>query len=403
MVIPLHHSAPRAQARMFLASTLVLCPLSALGGDRTGIELGVGLFYDNNVTAHHEQTIDSEGVDLATRLWLTKQAHNVGTQLELDVQAAHYEKAEDFNFVDAELYSSTLFNPYGGAHTFELSARLQNQHEEPGTGVNQGDRPLELGEPVRYNQSFVTTGYRLGDSSSKGVWRLEYHFSEKNYLNFKSITEERDRRTHILSTRFDYNLGYFWSIFAEPQVRRITYINSGDDDTEQDLDSDSVLFNIGLTIGDRQGLSGSIEVGVIDKTFDARAREDFFGASWDIALTWAPNDRSALELSTQREDREPETSDNLVDVKSFALGWRQKWRENMRSNLSLGIMDSEYLGNDITLRSDELGFGQLSLEWQSRHNLAFSSSVRFTEKNSTIYQYEYNKTYGELSVSYRFY
>lgn len=406
MLTPSDKPMPHTLTTMFFTSTLALCPLTAFGNEATGAEIGIGLFHDDNVTAQYDNKIDSEGARLSTRAWLTKQADNLGTQLQLSFDAYHYEKAEDFDFVDSELYSKTVFNPYGGAHTFDFSARLQGQHDEPGTGINQGSRPLEFGDSVRYNRALASLGYRLGDRTSRGMWRLEYHFEERNYIDFKSITARRDRRVHTLSTRFDWSIGYSWSLFAEPQFRRIAYITPeahDTGDTTQNLDSDSVLFNIGVDIGDRRGISGSAKVGFIDKAFDAPERDDFFGASWDVALKWAPNRRTSLELSTRRQDQEPETSDNLVDVKSYSLSWQQHWREYLRSHLSVGMTDSEYVGNHTTLREDDLGFGQFSVEWQARYNLTITSRLRFTEKNSTNYQYEYNKTYGELNISYELY
>lgn len=367
-----------------------------------GLELGVGIFYDDNVTAQNEEPVDSAGVNLQATGWLTKQGPNTATQLRLNVLAGHYEDASDFDFIDGELYSLTRFNPYNGSHTFELEARLQNQHEAPGSGVSQGQLPSEFDEPVRYNQTQARAGYRLGTPASRGSWLLEYRFIEKNYLNFEYITADRDRRTHTLLSRFIYKIGHSWSIFAEPQLRRIAYLEPPTDDPERVLDSDSVLFSLGLDIGDDRGISGSAQLGFIDKSFDSEDRDDFFGVNWDVSLTWAPKLLTAFELSTRREDREPETSDNLVDAKTIALSWRQDWREHWRSIVSAGIMDSEYVGNNTTLRSDDVGFGEFALEWQSRYNLTMHARLRFTEKNSTNFEYEYRKTYGELVLNYRF-
>ena len=66
-------------------------------------------------------------------------------------------------------------------------------------------------------------------------------------------------------------------------------------------------------------------MGVLRREMDADDREDFSGADWEVAISWAPTSYSEVVLESGRGFQESYFEQaNFISIEHLGLRWRQE-------------------------------------------------------------------------------
>ena len=152
--------------------------------------LQVGLKHDDNVVRSSSNEINSwvSTIAPALKAMLADGADNYTFTAALS--NAQYFSSDEDDYTDGYLDFEARLSP-ASQHNFKLKANGSWLHEDRGTGVSEG-RGLLLDEVTRFSSQLLDGEYTYGAQSSVGKIRLNSRYFNKEYKNFRDVTQYRD-------------------------------------------------------------------------------------------------------------------------------------------------------------------------------------------------------------------
>jgi len=231
---------------------------------------------------------------------------------------------------------------------------------------------------------------RLGVDARIGVLKTDYD---------EPIDDERDLTAYRGSVRGLAGLSSRVDAFVEAygvwRDFRLPIDLSG-----ADRDGETLGGNAGLALDFTDKLTGEVSAGVFRASFDDPTLDEFTGFGASGALTWIPQQRTALVLNVFRGDVATNRAgaSGRVDARA-SLKVFQEVRHNLRARLETGYRHGEFRGADQT--QDDFTAGA-AMEYMLNRHLAAEVGYSYRDRAATNPLDEFSAHHVGISLIARY-
>ena len=318
-------------------------------------------------------------------------------QVEMDYSAGRYSEFSEDNFNDYWLETDLRWQ-LNHRNQLRLVARESHLHEDRGTELTEGDFS-RVSAPIEFDSSRYMARYQLGTPQSTGRLVTWIRYYDKQYQNFRAITEQRDYNELTGQAEF------YWRVAGRTLLQFQLTATETDYDVDplpQDGVGDTLDSRTGVLLaGAAWGVTGksglSILMGYRKRNFNDPDREDFDGPSWRISANWAPLDYSRLDFETAQEDKETNGLGSFINSERYHFGWSLDWNSRFGTELTSTLVKDQYEG---VIRTDRNWFNEFKIEYHMRYWLDFGISFAHEVNESDVARFEFERSlvqlYGEI-------
>lgn len=372
--------------KKFQAATLVVVVMAALGGQARALEpqgyrtaeglvvtpfLRMSERWDDNFRAVETGEESSLVTTVNPNVNLGVKGYKAEFNLNLDLShdVFHSSRSDDNTDRKATAMLGLAFN---ARNRLRVDA-----------GISHVEETASLVQKLE-NDVFETSNagaiYGFGAESARG--QLEVGASQE-WLRFKNsralLNEERERDAQALRATFYVALAPRTKALAEVRQTQYEYISN------TALDSTNLALLGGLKWEATAKTTGSIKVGTENKEFEATALGDKDNSMWEAAVTWSPLSYSTFTLTTNSRFEEGNNGAFAIESQSTALNWDHSWSQRLKSSVSMGVANQDYLGAPVPTgadRADELVNAGAGITYGIRRWLEVGLGYKFSENDS---------------------
>jgi hypothetical protein len=357
--------------------------------------LQVGMKHDDNVVRSNSNEIKSwvNTISPALKAMLVDGADTYTLTTALN-HASYFSSHED-DFTDGYLDGEARLSPASN-HNFKLKANTSWLHEDRGTGVSEG-RGLLLDEVTRFQSQLLDGEYTYGAQSSTGKIRLNSRYFNKDYKNFRDVTQYRDYDSTLFGGAFLYQTQGAFKLVASANTAEIDFKVL---DLSGDRNNTDNNYRLGLEWEISSITSGELKVGYQDKNFDRAEREDFSGFAWEAILVWQPLTYSGFDIATGRRAKDVDAVNVLGDFiieTTYGLGWNHQWSETWDSKVAYEYQTNEY---NLSSREDTSKVITLELNKQLLRWVKLKAFANLEDRTSTLGIIEFDRTVIGLNAEF---
>ncbi len=332
-------------------------------------------------------------------LLLELEKRSVDVSIEYLNSTGVFEDSSDDNYVDHHLFFDMALQ-LSRRNKLLVDANYIESHDDR---VVDEEGFSSIDEPNEYSQSEFGLRYFFGRDKAKGQILFFADYFDREYQNNRAFTQQKDRKGMELGGAFYLRMTPNIDFLVEYSREDLDYTN---DPTEvamglDTLDSYQDNYLTGAKWNFSKRTFGELKVGYVAKKFDDTDREDFSGLSWEVSLDWGLNKRSLVSIVSTREAKEANNgaSGGYIDASSFDVSWGYDWTRKLRTELSASYQEDEYI-DVLDDRDDELTSYLLSVSYQLNRWIDLGLSAGYTERNSSIDEFNYERELYSLSISY---
>lgn len=308
-------------------------------------------------------------------------------------QGMHQDHSSD-NYTDHNL-SADAHLEFSQRSVLDLNAAYNKGHEARGTGLSaSGGIANSIDAPLEYDTQTVGFSYIYGAPDATGRIQVYGEHLDREYQNFRSVTEGRDDTEVTLGAVFYYQIMPKTSLLFEARNKDIDY----DLDPANSLDSETRKYFVGATWEGTAKTTGTVKVGVSEKDFDSASRKDFTSSSWEASVRWAPRTYSVVDISTSRSAAESTGNGNFIDTKSYNVNWNHAWSDIINTDLGLGLTNETYEGA-ADGREDDTTSVNMGLNYDMRRWLTFGLNYTYSDIDSNLANTDYSKNLVMLTIN----
>lgn len=358
------------------------------------------LKHDDNVVRDADATISSWVSTIAPTLKANLIDGPNSYGLSAAVKNAVYFDSSADNFTDGYLDAEAKLSP-ASSHNLKLKANNSWLHEDRGTGISEGRGNLQS-EETRFNAQTLTAEYEYGSAGSIGKLRANTRFYNKDYKNFRDLTQYRDFDSRQIGGGFVYQTPGAFKLVAELSTADINFKTEDLSGSRNNTDNN---YRLGAEWDITALTTGILKLGYQNKDFDLAAREKFNGFSWEAIVQWLPLTYSGFDFSTGRRAKDVDAlninSDYILET-TYAIGWNHQWSEQLTSKLSYEYQTDEYnrvlQANIVLGREDTRKIITGELEMKPLRWLTLKGFVNLEDRTSTQGVIVYDRTVYGLNV-----
>jgi len=308
-------------------------------------------------------------------------------------QGMHQDHSSD-NYTDHNL-SADAHLEFSQRSVLDLNAAYNKGHEARGTGLSAtGGIANSIDAPLEYDTQTVGFSYIYGAPEATGRFQVYGEHLDREYQNFRSVTEGRDDTEVTLGAVFYYQIMPKTSLLFEARNKDIDY----DLDPANSLDNETRKYFVGATWEGTAKTTGTVKVGVSEKDFDSASRKDVTSSSWEASVRWAPRTYSVVDISTSRSAAESTGNGNFIDTKSYNVNWNHAWSDIVNTDLGLGLTNETYEGA-ADGREDDTTSVNMGLNYDMRRWLTFGLNYTYSDIDSNLANTDYSKNLVMLTIN----
>ena len=246
----------------------------------------------------------------------------------------------------------------------------------------------QIDAPTKYTVQSLGATFTYGADDATGQIVVKGQLDDREYDNFRTLTESRDRQTQTLTGTFYYRIAPKTRLLTELRLRDIDY-----DLSSVTLDSKESRLQVGAEWDATAKTAGRAKFGVVRKDFADDARDTQTNSSWEVGVSWAPRTYSVFDLSTSRTLEESGGAEDYIDTVNWTWGWTHAWNDRVSSRLSYTLLNEEYEGSttdqDTALTSVGLTYNMrrwLTLGVEYSHKAFDSTTADDYDSNMLLFK-----------------
>ncbi|BBB25475.1 outer membrane beta-barrel protein [Amphritea japonica] len=356
--------------------------------------LSIQTGYDDNIFSSSSSEVDSQKTIISPKVQMIAEDGFNAYRVSYSLNQGIYDSSADDNYTDHNLGLDAHLE-FDARNTLDLNATYSKNHEERGTGITEsGSVGAGLSSPLKYDTKSVSFSYTYGADNAAGKLVFSGKYDDKEYQNFRSITDERDNEQTTLSAAFYYKIQPKTSLLFEIRNQDLNYKV----DPTTSLDSETRRYYVGATWEGTAKTTGTIKLGQVNKDFSASSRSDFSGSSWEAALKWEPLTYSVLDFATSQSEKESSGAGDFIDSKALRLTWSHDWNDQTQTVLSSGYTNDDYQGATGG-RQDDITDASIKLNYDMRRWLSFGIGYAYQNTDSNTANIPFSRNTYQISVT----
>ncbi len=254
-----------------------------------------------------------------------------------------------------------------------LKLRAEHRHGHDGRGSS--DRGVSA-TPDEYDNTGIDGVFRYGAPGARGRIEVDAGAFARRYTNNRATTVDADRDTAQLGGTFFWRVMPRTELLAQVGHRNIDYslASSTQDSTE-------TRFLAGVKWEATAATTGTAKFGRMNKKFDAGARQDFSGSSWDVGVRWSPLTYSVFDFTSAKQTGESTGVGDTVVGANYGVTWSHAWSSRLRTQALASLRNDAFTGAGVSRKDDTTTFG-LKVAYDFRRWLRLGAEVTHFERDS---------------------
>ena len=357
--------------------------------------LTFGSFYDSNVFSSN--TLKRS--DIAAVVEPSLRAHTLweqhGIDLRLDTQSTVYNQNSGLDQTNASLKGNAWFDI---SHDLAVLTDFQIAHLNEGVGTLSS--PANAVQPTPYDLLSGDISLRKEFNrltASIGFRTDSYDYQSTRAQDGSVINQDsRDGQIYTLHSRIDYaissSVGWFAGVEGNERNIRGT--------PGQSLDSQGYRALSGITVALSNLVTGEFGAGYVQQRFVDPTIGTIDGPSYRARLTWRPT--RLLDVHFNAEQLVTETADTSsagVLANAMQLGIDYELLRNVILSVDGGYETDRFFGQQ---RKDRVTSTDASIKYLLNRFAAISVFHRYTNRNSDIPAFSYDKNQVGINVTTQF-
>jgi hypothetical protein len=357
--------------------------------------LTFGSFYDSNVFSSN--TLKRS--DIAAVVEPSLRAHTLweqhGIDLRLDTQSTVYNQNSGLDQTNASLKGNAWFDI---SHDLAVLTDFQIAHLNEGVGTLSS--PANAVQPTPYDLLSGDISLRKEFNrltASIGFRTDSYDYQSTRAQDGSVINQDsRDGQIYTLHSRIDYaissSVGWFAGVEGNERNIRGT--------PGQSLDSQGYRALSGITVALSNLVTGEFGAGYVQQRFVDPTIGTIDGPSYRARLTWRPT--RLLDVHFNAEQLVTETADTSsvgVLANAMQLGIDYELLRNVILSVDGGYETNRFFGQQ---RKDRVTSTDASIKYLLNRFAAISVFHRYTNRNSDIPAFSYDKNQVGINVTAQF-
>ncbi|WP_299200258.1 outer membrane beta-barrel protein [uncultured Amphritea sp.] len=356
--------------------------------------LNVQTSYDDNIFSSNSAEVDSQKTVISPNFQVIAEDGFNAYRARYTLNHGMYQSSSDDNYTDHNLGVDAHLE-FDARNMLDLNSSYSKNHEERGTGITEsGNIGATVTAPLEYDTKSVSFTYTYGAVDAAGKLVFSGRYDDKEYQNFRTITNERDSELTTFSGTFYYRIQPKTSLLFEIRDQTLNYKT----DPAASLDSETLRYFVGATWEGSAKTTGTIKLGHVQKDFKSSARNDFSGSSWEAALKWEPLSYSVFNFATSQSEKESSGIGDFIDSKVIRLSWTHDWNDQLQTIFSSGYTNDDYKGSTGG-REDEITDASLRLNYDMRRWLSFGVGYSHQNTESNISGIPFDRNIYLISVT----
>lgn len=146
---------------------------------------------------------------------------------------------------------------------------------------------------------------------------------------------------------------------------------------------------------------GMVKVGSETKSFERAGVPDQSKAMWEVSVDWSPLTYSTFTLTSNSRLDEGTNGAYVIETQALNLGWKHQWLKRLRSQVSLGSTQQDYVGAPLASgaeRADDIFSAGAGLTYAMRRWLDIGLSYSFLQGDSNAPGRSYERNIVALNV-----
>lgn len=347
--------------------------------------VGLGVGYDDNLFLRPNNEKGSTLYLLSPGFKVDARSAASVFQLSYQAQIGEYGQSAHDNYVDhagRAQYDLALDH----RNFLKLGVDFIRGHDPRGST----DRPFG-NYPDKYRTAAPFAMYAFGAPGAQGRVELYAGDAMKRYQNNRAFTVTSDRDTK------EYGGAFYWRampktyVMVEARRDEIDYKR-----VDPGLSADENRYYVGLTWEATAATTGTVKVGRLERDFRNPALHDFSGTSWEGLVTWAPRTYSKVDFYSNRQTNESTGLGSFILTSVAGMTWTHAWSSYVNTGVDLRYQKDQYQGFD---RNDEIKSLGLKVGYRFRRWLTLGAEYQYSQRDSNLPQFEYNKNFYLLSAT----
>jgi polysaccharide biosynthesis protein VpsM len=397
-----------ALARWLLASACTLFAGSAVAVEPANFQLGPVHFtptakfqggYIDNLFRSENNEVSTWATRFTPKLRAWMQKNTNIYSLSYTANALRYSETDEDDYTD-QIYNLDVHHEFNVKNVINLYGEFFDGHEERGTGLSEGNLGQIIPEPVEYERARLGGNYTYGSRAGKGRLMIAAEQLEYDYQNYRALTQFRDRDQNILTGTFYWAVAPKTDLLIEAKAIENEYDKTPTliERPSGTFDSEEYNYVVGVDWEASAKTSGTIKLGVYDRSYKSSAREDDDGFQWSADLEWKPRSYSRIFATALRFTQETNGLGNAINTEEYVLRWIHDWNNRSRTSLMGLAANDEYKGSD---RDDDRYAFEAKYNYAMRRWLDLGLGYRFEERDSEQIRTSYtrNSIFLDLEIS----
>ncbi len=373
------------------------------GAQEFGLETALGWIYPSvgATVVYDDNTYNSEdNRQSATSLFVTLPR----LHLELDGDAGQLIRLSGQLTYDADFLNSGS-RDLGAAlaadavvaptEKLELKAGAgwEQNWEKRGEGVAEGPAAELFDKNIRYQETSLRVGGSYGADEERSP-RLNFDAvrRDRSYKNFRELNRGRDSVVDQVGVSLLY--------WVQPNTAMTASVRFSEYDyTDSDYDSTQWRYLLGAQWDLTYQTQGYIQLGRGEKYMKSSKFENAADYNWEVGVRWRPLNYSNFVLSTSRDFVE-EAGFGWSDKSEYRAAWIHEWDTHLRSGVIFNLGDQSY---SSSIREDDYWDLALRLHYAFRPWLNFTGSYQYSDRDSNLAGYSYDKNVYSLGFEMSFF
>lgn len=365
-------------------------------GTRVNLSLETGLSYTDNFYYTPETMDQDEGAGVLVKpaLSLSRAQPRFSFALGTEGEVGFFDTVSEDRYQDYAFFLNADWKP-AMRHRFGYTSRLEYDHDAFGTERSEGtlreNRELDEWRRIRNEVQ-----YQHGLPADTFNLELTVAASGKDYTTNQSTTRFLDHQIIAGETSLIYNYSPKTRVF----LNVIAAHNSQDEVAPGAIDrsANEYRYLLGTRWAGSGKTSGDIRLGYVERKRADSRREDFSGLDWRAQVTWSPLATRSFGFSGGRSGQESYLNNvDFLNNHFYSLQWTEDWTERARTKLTVGYVDSEFVG---TARQDELVRASLEGEYRLAQRLTLLGQVGQASRDSNTSIFDYDRLSSYLGLRY---
>ena len=279
-------------------------------------------------------------------------------------------------------------------HALGFDLRINAGHDPKGAGSTQNVDDVDSVDIDEYKELILGVDYTFGATTAFANLTGYLENYGKTYSTNKNLTSQLEHDKFKYGVLAALRVTNATRALLEVRNTTITYSDSA----AEDKDGSELKLFAGASWSIAGKTTGSVKLGMADRSFDKSTNDGDSRFSWEAGVTWSPRTYSVVNLTSFQEAAETAGGGSHVATSNMAVNWSHRFSTKFGMDFDLSNRAEEYLNSNDNRDDSTLSYG-LSGIFSPNKMLDVKLGLTKVSRDSNVNTFDYDRQIVTLAVA----